>query len=281
MTELIKQEALTAAIFSDEGKIESLVLDVESRVSDYIYDVDTKGGRKDIASFALKIAKCKTAIDGLGKDLVADAKKEIKLIDNKRKFARDKLDALKESFRKPLTDLEDAEKARVQSLNDGINSIREDGERVVLEWINYSVQELNDLLVSTEQKDDGTWEEFNDAAVKVITEAVKNINTAITKRSQYDIEQEQLAALKRQEEEKAQKERDERIAKEAVEKALNQQKIEPVKEEVVTTETLSKADINNSAKDALISHTGISQQAAKDIIIAIARGQIPHVSIKY
>lgn len=280
MTELIKQEVLNASIFKEDKKIESLVLEVKTRADEYVYDLDTKGGRAAIASFALKIAKCKTAIDNIGKDLVSDAKAEIKLVDNKRKFARDSLDALKESFRKPLTEIEDAEKARVATLNDGINKIREDGEVALREWINYTANELSDLLVSTEQKDDGTWEEFNDNAVKAIADAVTNINSAISKRTQYDIEQDQLAELKKQAEAKQQQERDERIAKEAVEKAKSDGVI-TIAPKFVDNIPSDKAVINNQIKDSFIQLGNMSESDAKTLVIAIARGGIKNLQIIY
>ena len=228
-TELITQEILTPALFED-NKVYHLLADIKERAERFVPDLSTKHGRKEIASFAMKIAKCKTGIDGIGKDLVSGAKKEIKLIDDKRKLVRDTLDALKEDVRKPLTDYEDAEKARVERLSNGVTSIKETGERALAEWGNLSVNELNDFAAELEHKDDGTWEEFNDAAVKAIIESQKQIQRAIAKRMAYDAEQDELERLRKESAIREQKERDERVAKEAVERERERVEAEKAKE---------------------------------------------------
>jgi len=215
-TELITQEVLTPALFEGD-KVDIVLADIKKRADLFVPDLTTKYGRKDIASFAMKIAKCKTGIDGIGKDLVSGAKAEIKLIDNKRKLVRDTLDELKEEVRRPLTEYEDAEKARVERLSNGVTSIKETGERALAEWGSLSVNELNDFAAELEHKDDGTWEEFNDAIVKAIIESQKQIQQAIAKRMAYDAEQDELERLRKESAIREQKERDERVAQAAIE----------------------------------------------------------------
>ena len=216
-TDLITQEVLTPALFEGD-KLNTILADITKKATSFMPDLTTKNGRKEIASYAMRIAKSKTGIDGIGKDLVADAKKEIKLIDNKRKLARDTLDELKELVRRPLTEFEDAEKARVERLNQGVNDIRATGERIMIEWGDYNINELHDSIASLEYMDDGTWEEFSDAAFRAITESKKQIEQCIVKRIAYDLEQEELTRLRKEEEARQLKERDERVAKEAVER---------------------------------------------------------------
>lgn len=215
-TELIKQEILTPAIY-DDNKIEQTLADIKDRASSFVSDISTKTGRKETASFAMKIAKCKTAIDGIGKDRVSDAKAAIKIIDNQRKLVRDTLDELKEQVRKPLTEYENAEKMRVERLNNGVNAIRDVGDKFLIEWGSFALEELQEQILILDDKDDGTWQEFNDAAVKAIKDSKEKIDQAITKRMAYDAEQAELEKLRKEAAERAQKERDERIAAEAIE----------------------------------------------------------------
>jgi hypothetical protein len=77
-------------------------------------DLKTEKGRKAIASMAHKIARTKTAIDDAGKALNEEARKQINAVDAKRREAREKLDALKDEVRAPLTEWEEAEKARAE-----------------------------------------------------------------------------------------------------------------------------------------------------------------------
>ncbi|VTM70318.1 Uncharacterised protein [Raoultella planticola] len=77
-------------------------------------DVTTKKGRDAIASMAHKVARSKTYIDNAGKDLVAELKALPKQIDESRRVVRERLDALKDEVRRPLTEWE-AEQERIKA----------------------------------------------------------------------------------------------------------------------------------------------------------------------
>ena len=64
----------------------------------FVPDLTTIKGRKAIASMAMKVAKSKTFLDGLGKDLNAEAKAKAKIVDNERKRCRELLDALRKEI---------------------------------------------------------------------------------------------------------------------------------------------------------------------------------------
>ena len=85
-----------------------------------VEDVDTVKGRKAIASIAAKVSRSKTLIDDLGKARVAPAKALIKETDTVRKWWRDNVDALKLEVRKPLTEWEEQEQARIESIRQRI-----------------------------------------------------------------------------------------------------------------------------------------------------------------
>jgi chromosome segregation ATPase len=77
-------------------------------------DVSIPKDRKEFASLAHKVAKSKVFIDTARKDFVAEEKEKIKKIDQEGKKIRDRLDALKVEVRSPLTEFEEAEKARIE-----------------------------------------------------------------------------------------------------------------------------------------------------------------------
>ncbi|HFD7185107.1 TPA: hypothetical protein ACLMTC_001848 [Yersinia enterocolitica] len=82
-------------------------------MNSFVPDVSTKKGRDAIASLGLKVAKTKTYLDGLGKDLVTEYKEVPKKIDASRKTVRDRLDALKEKVLLPKLEFE-AEQERLK-----------------------------------------------------------------------------------------------------------------------------------------------------------------------
>ncbi len=111
MTTLEKQlitvgrgNALT--VFLNTDLLEDLLDDVRKQAQSLVADIETSEGRKDIAGFAYRVARTKTYLDGIGKELVAEYKEIPKRIDAGRKYARDCLDALKDEVRKPLDEWE-------------------------------------------------------------------------------------------------------------------------------------------------------------------------------
>ncbi|EKN5074363.1 hypothetical protein ACS78Q_22085 [Yersinia enterocolitica] len=101
------------AVFTHPDHIESILQQVEKEVNSFVPDVSTKKGRDAIASLGLKVAKTKTYLDGLGKDLVTEYKEVPKKIDASRKTVRDRLDALKEKVLLPKLEFE-AEQERLK-----------------------------------------------------------------------------------------------------------------------------------------------------------------------
>ena len=106
-TELVIVEPKNAlTVFTAPDEIEAILLKVEQEVGSFVPDVSTKKGRDAIGSLGLKIAKTKTYLDGLGKDLVDEYKEIPKKIDANRKTVRDRLDALKAKTLKPREEWE-------------------------------------------------------------------------------------------------------------------------------------------------------------------------------
>lgn len=100
------------AVFTNNDQLDPLIELIEKEARSLVPDVTTKKGRDAIASMAHKVARSKTYIDNAGKDLVADLKALPKQIDESRRVVRERLDALKDEVRRPLTEWE-AEQARI------------------------------------------------------------------------------------------------------------------------------------------------------------------------
>ncbi len=104
---LITIEIATALdVFTNPKKLDALIEEVKSQTINLVFDINTPAGRKDIASVAYRIARTKTYLDDIGKDLVSEYKELPKRIDAGRKLARDTFDSLKEQVRKPLDEWE-------------------------------------------------------------------------------------------------------------------------------------------------------------------------------
>ncbi|HCA8418771.1 TPA: hypothetical protein MYH88_001026 [Klebsiella pneumoniae] len=94
------------AVFTNNDQLDPLIEAIEKEARSLVPDVTTKKGRDAIASMAHKVARSKTYIDNAGKDLVAELKALPKQIDESRRVVRERLDALKDEVRRPLTEWE-------------------------------------------------------------------------------------------------------------------------------------------------------------------------------
>ena len=119
---IIENKAITAAeVFATPDSLTSLIQGIRAEVETEAPDLSTAASRQRIASLAYKVARSKTALDELGKQLVSEWKTKSAAVDKERKRVRDELDALRDQVRKPLTDWEDeqeriaAEAARIEA----------------------------------------------------------------------------------------------------------------------------------------------------------------------
>jgi colicin import membrane protein len=218
MNELIEvPPAETAlAVYSAPKGLDPYLTKIKNELDAFVPDVSNKKGRDAIASIAYKVAKGKTALDNIGKELVADLKDVPKKIDAERKRMRDLLDQWKDEVRKPLTDWEEAEAAR------------EAGHKAGIEWFQLRAKEHHDLD-STELRAtladvdaravDESWQEFEAEAHQAKSKAVEVLTAALAAREKLEAEQAELAKLRADAAAREQKEREERIAREAAEQA--------------------------------------------------------------
>lgn len=215
-TELValppKETALQ--VYSTENGLEPFLAQIRAEIDGFVPDVTTRKGRDAIASIAHKVARSKTALDDVGKQLVADLKEVPKKIDAERKRMRDMLDAWKEEVRKPLTDWEQAEKDRVARIQAQVSKL---GDTDVSDMSAADIKESIDNLEA--HVIDAQYEEFEQEAHRVKAASLVVLRTAHAVRQQYENEQAELAELRRKQAEQEQKDREARIAAEAAEKA--------------------------------------------------------------
>ena len=138
-TALVVLEPTTVlAVFTEADKVDPILAAIKKIVAEFTPDTATANGRAEIASIAHKVARSKTYLGGIGKDLVDQYKEIPKKIDANRKRIRDELDALKDEVRRPLTKWEESENERVQGITDRIAVIQQyrQSERACREYCN-------------------------------------------------------------------------------------------------------------------------------------------------
>lgn len=344
--QVIDQNVIVAA-FAKRGGTDELFEHIAQEVRSHVPDVTTKKGRDAIGSLAMKVSKSKTLIEKCGKELVAEQKAQIKLIDDDRIAIVKKFDQLRDEILAPRDAWEKAEEDRVKKHQDAIIGIKMPADLLQnhpTEWtsenIKVAINDLENVCI------DSSFEEFEQEAKLAKFETLEKLRTALVTREKYEAEQAELERLRKEQLEREQRERDERIAKEAADKARieaeakalaeqrrverekqeAQEKAEREKREAVEREArliaekeeaelraqqaavmerqrierlqAAKEAAERKAEEARLANVehmrsinqeilnklcaiGLDEGQAKAVITAIARNQIPNVSIKY
>jgi hypothetical protein len=219
MNQLVAIESMSPLqVFSDNG-LDPLIEQIEREARSILLDISSEKGRKEVASLAHKIAKSKTALDKMGKDLVSGWKEQAKKVDVERARAWDRLEALQKEIRQPLTDWEDCENERIAKHEANLAELENAGRFTLENWHSLSVEAMTDRLKEVEGESSSDWEEFCVRAKLAIEQTTTGIRSAIQKRSMHDAEQAELARLRQEEAERKQRERDEQIRVEAAAEA--------------------------------------------------------------
>ena len=349
--QVLEQNAIVAA-FAKRGGTDELFDRIAQEARSHVPDVTTKKGRDAIGSLAMKISKSKTIIEKYGKEVVAEQKAQIKLIDDDRISVVKKFDELRNEILAPRDAWEQAEKDRVAKHENAIEAIKNFANNNFLITANSSMIE-GAIATLNDQAIDSSFEEYEEQVKLAKLETLETLRNALSETQSLEAERAELERLRQAEIERQQKERDEKIAREAADKArveaeakaladrkradqekleaeqrearlklekeqaelreqqLKQQAIEREKQaeidrqKAVEAERLrieqeaqAKADAElkeQQAREANKAHKkkicnealqglmnlGVSEELGKQILQAIHKGEVPHVSIKF
>ncbi|MDO7414416.1 hypothetical protein Q5X43_02875 [Acinetobacter baumannii] len=213
----VLEHNVIVAAFAKRGGTDELYERIAQEVCSHVPDVSTKKGRDAIGSLALKISKSKTLIEKCGKELVAEQKAQIKVIDDDRISIVKKLDLLRNEVLAPRDAWEQAEKDRVEKHQANIRAIKSlHDERTPYQEsieIKSRILELEGFEVDT------SFEEYEQEAKLVKLETLDKLRTALVDREKFEAESAELERLRKAEQERLQREHEQRIAHEAAEKA--------------------------------------------------------------
>ncbi len=307
------------AVFTNNDQLDPLIEAIEKEARSLVPDVTTKKGRDAIASMAHKVARSKTYIDNAGKDLVAELKALPKQIDESRRVVRERLDALKDEVRRPLTEWE-AEQERIKA-EEAMNALH--AEALTMN------EEFDRQLAARIESDHEMALLMNDAFDRVQAEKKAEAERQLIAREE-EIKRRAEEKAKREAEEQAQreidaaaarereailaKERAEREQREAAERAEReklaaveaerrkaQEEADRIRREAEQREQARLAEEKRKADEqarreadvkhrktvgtdivkALVANTSLTRDQAIEVLTAIKDGNIPHTGISY
>ncbi|WP_100098201.1 hypothetical protein [Klebsiella pneumoniae] len=307
------------AVFTNNDQLDPLIEAIEKEARSLVPDVTTKKGRDAIASMAHKVARSKTYIDNAGKDLVAELKALPKQIDESRRVVRERLDALKDEVRRPLTEWE-AEQDRIKA-EEAMNALHvealamnEDFDRQLAARIesDHEMALLMNDAFDREQADKAAEAERQRIARE---EEIKRLAEEKAKREAAEQAQREIdAAAAREREAILAKERAEREQREAAERAERekqaaveaerrkaQEEADRIRREAEQREQARldeekrkadeqarrEADVKHrkavgvEVVKALLANTSLTRDQAIEVLTAVKDGRIPHTGISY
>ena len=217
--QVLEQNVIVQA-FSTTNGTDALFDRIAEQVRSVVPDVTTRKGRDEIGSLAAKVSKSKVLIEKCGKDLVAEQKAQIKLIDDDRIRTVKKFDDLRNEILAPRDAWEQAEKDRVAKHE---NAIKEITDFLLPENINVDAEILASNIRYLEKVPMGTMFEEYEEKIKIAKlETLEALRAALASREKYEAEQAELERLRQAEQDRLQREHEERIAREAAENATRE-----------------------------------------------------------
>ena len=307
------------AVFTNNDQLDPLIEAIEKEARSLVPDVTTKKGRDAIASMAHKVARSKTYIDNAGKALVAELKALPKQIDESRRVVRERLDALKDEVRRPLTEWE-AEQERIKA-EEAMNALHVEALAMNEEFDRQLAARIESDHEMAMLMNDAFDREQADKAAEAERQRIAH---------EEEIKRMAAAAAAREVEQRAQREREEAAHREAVLKAQAEQaerdriaaekKAEADKQAAIEAERRKaqeeadrilreteqreqarlaeeKRKVDEQARreadvkhrkavgteivKALLANTSLTRDQAIEVLTAVKDGRIPHTGISY
>lgn len=210
-------EANAPAIYV-AGGLQQFIDLVKGEVLGEVPDLKTRKGRERIASLAAKVSKSKTAVEKPGRDETRRLKEMPKVVEAELREFVTEMDKLRDETRRPLTEWEQAEAARIARHEQGVAAIKAEGTELGL----LNAEDLLARIGRVEGVALGAdWEEFAAEAGQVKDQVLAVLREALGARQKYDAEQAELARLRREAEDRAEQDRI-RLAQEAAVEAERQ-----------------------------------------------------------
>lgn len=220
-----KADALT--VFTTDNALDPYIAKIKAEIDTFVPNVSTKKGRDEIASMAFKVAKCKTYLESVGKELAAEQKKIPAKIDEARRKVWDQLEAMQAEVRNPLTEWEAVEDARVLKHKTAIAKLN----NWAVEHSDGCAAELMAHIELLQQVELGPkWDEFAEEAAIAKDKALSSLRATLVIREKHEAEQAELAQLRAEAAIRAQKDHEEKIAREAAERATREAEAKAQKE---------------------------------------------------
>lgn len=266
-------------IFTNKKLAVKLLEEIIAKTEQVGFSMDCKAGRDDQRALAYKVARTKTYLDGIGKELVTEYKAIPKKIDECRKYLRDNLDLVRDTIRQPVIQWEKEQEA-IKAAREAEEQRKKDYEHM-----------LNCQDEAYEMHED--WKELQRIKQERLEREKKEHENRLLAEQKARLEREAAQreeAIKREaerrieiEKEKAKKDAENLIREERLKEKLMLEEIEKGKAEAraIRAKAEHRQAINKEVIKELQEKMKFTEQQATELVILIYQGQISHLSINY
>ncbi|HBT9686340.1 TPA: hypothetical protein MCT22_000578 [Klebsiella pneumoniae] len=209
---------MAPAIYVENG-LDSFLEKIRAGVNE-VPDLSTAKGRARIASLAAQVSRSKTAVEKPGRDYLKRLKEQPKVVEAELRRFVTECDQLRDEVRRPLTEWEDAEKARTEALQQRLVDLRAladvidtSGNYLPSADIQARILEAKSVVL------DDSWQERAAEAGVAKDSTIQQLETSLVIAQKREHEAAELDRLRKEAEEKARLEREENIRREAAEQA--------------------------------------------------------------
>ena len=209
---------LAPSIYVENG-LDKFLEQIREGVNE-VPDLSTAKGRARIASLAAQVSRSKTAVEKPGRDYLKRLKEQPKVVEAELRRFVTECDQLRDEVRRPLTEWEDAEKARTEALQQRLVDLRAladvidtAGNYLPSADIQARIQEAKSVVL------DESWQERTAEAGVAKDSTIQHLEASLAVAQKREHEASELERLRKEAEEKARLEREEAIRREAAEQA--------------------------------------------------------------
>ncbi|MCU8619947.1 hypothetical protein [Klebsiella pneumoniae] len=209
---------MAPAIYVENG-LDSFLEKIRAGVNE-VPDLSTAKGRARIASLAAQVSRSKTAVEKPGRDYLKRLKEQPKVVEAELRRFVTECDQLRDEVRRPLTEWEDAEKARTEALQQRLVDLRAladvidtSGNYLPSADIQARILEAKSVVL------DDSWQERAAEAGVAKDSTIQQLEASLVIAQKREHEAAELDRLRKEAEEKARLEREENIRREAAEQA--------------------------------------------------------------
>lgn len=216
--EIKKESAM--AVFTAENGLDPYLKELEKRARASVAgcDVTTIAGQDAIRSAAYSLARSKAPLKDMADELNEQAKAVVKKVNAERDRGIAYIDELQAELRRPLTEYEEREKIRIKAHKDRLSDL--EGLAVLAPGLPVTSEEIQARIdrLAADFKD-VNWQEFTESA-KAATEKTQNtLADMLVKTKKAEDDAAELVRLRKEQADREQKERDDKIARDAAENA--------------------------------------------------------------